>query len=161
MLKLYDGVVDIYLPDFKYGDDEYAKKYSHADNYFEKTKLAVKEMHRQVGSKLIYNNGVVVRGLIIRHLLLPNGLSETERIFQFIADELGNDVHISLMSQYFPTNKAYREILLNRSLNLREYEKAVELLHKYNLNNGWIQELESSDFYRPDFQNDRTNPFGN
>ena len=84
-----------------------------------------------------------------------------EKVFQFIADELGNDVHISLMSQYFPTNKAYSEILLDRTLNLREYEKTIELLNKYNLNSGWVQELESSDYYKPEFQKNRSNPFGN
>lgn len=161
MLNLYDGVVDIYLPDFKYGNSEYAKKYSLVDNYLEKTKLAIKEMFRQVGDELVYYGDVVVRGLIIRHLILPNDLSETEKVFKFIAEELSTNIHISLMSQYYPTNKAYKDILIDRALRNSEYEKALELLDKYNLHNGWIQELESRDNYKPHFNEDRLNPFKN
>lgn len=161
MLKLYEGVADIYLPDFKYGNSEYAKKYSLVDNYFEKTKEAIKEMFRQVGDKLIYDGDVVVRGLIIRHLVLPNNLSETENVFKFIAEELSPNIHISLMSQYFPSNKAYTDDLFSRPLHKTEYDKAVSLLDKYGLYNGWIQEMESSSTYRPNFNEDRINPFSN
>lgn len=159
MLKLYENVIDIYLPDFKYGNDEYARKYSFVDDYFEKTKEAIKEMFRQVGDELVYEGDVVVRGLIIRHLVLPNGLAESEKVFQFIAEELSPNVHISLMSQYYPTNKAYKEILLSRPLRASEYEKALELMSKYGLQNGWIQEMESFKNYRPNFFEDRNNPF--
>jgi putative pyruvate formate lyase activating enzyme len=161
MLKYYEDVVDIYLPDFKYGNDEYAKKYSLVDNYFEKTKSAVKEMFRQVGDKLVYYGDVVVRGLIIRHLVLPNDLSETEKVFKFIAEELSPDVHISLMSQYYPTNKSHKDILIDRPLRNSEHEKALRLLDKYGLHNGWHQEMESAESYRPYFNEDRTNPFKN
>lgn len=159
MLKLYDGVIDIYLPDFKYGDDDSAKKYSNAENYFEHSKAAIKEMFRQVGDELIYDGDVVVRGLIIRHLVLPNGIAESEKVFKFIAEELSPKVHISLMSQYYPTNKAYKEILLDRKLRVSEYEKAIELMDKYGLTNGWIQEIESNEYYRPNFNESRTDPF--
>lgn len=151
MLKLYNGVIDIYLPDFKYGNNKFAKTYSNVDNYFDETKKAIKEMFRQVGGELIYNGDVIVRGLIIRHLVLPNGLAESEKVFQFIAEELSTDVHISLMSQYFPTNKAHKDILIDRYIRQSEYEKAVTLMEKYGLHNGWLQEMESSDFYRPFF----------
>jgi putative pyruvate formate lyase activating enzyme len=161
MLKLYDGVVDIYLPDFKYGNSEYAKTYSLVDNYFEKTKEAIKEMYRQVGDDLVYDGDVVVRGLIIRHLILPNDLSDTEKVFKFIAEELSPNVHISLMSQYYPTNKAYKDILINRALSNSEYNKALQLLEKYGLHNGWIQEMESANNYKPHFNEDRLNPFKN
>ena len=161
MLKLYDGVVDVYLPDFKYGNSEYAKTYSLVDNYFEKTKEAIKEMFRQVGDELIYDGDVVVRGLIIRHLILPNDLSDTENVFKFIAEELSPKIHISLMSQYYPTNKAYKDILIDRALRISEYEKALQLLDKYGLHNGWIQEMESAHTYRPNFNEDRLNPFNN
>lgn len=159
MLKLYDGVADIYLPDFKYGNSEYAKKYSLVDNYFEKTKEALKEMYRQVGDELIYEGDVVVRGMIIRHLILPNDLSETEKVFKFIAEELSPNIHISLMSQYYPTNKASKEILLDRTIRYSEYESALNLLDKYGLHKGWIQELESHAHYRPHFNDDRSEPF--
>lgn len=158
-LKLYDGVIDIYLPDFKYGDDDSAKKYSNAENYFEHSKAAIKEMFRQVGDQLIYEGDVVVRGLIIRHLVLPNGIAESEKVFRFIAEELSPKVHISLMSQYFPTNKAYKEILLDRKLRVSEYEKVIELMDKYGLSNGWIQEMESNEYYRPYFNENRKEPF--
>jgi len=161
MLQFYDGVVDIYLPDFKYGDDEYALKYSGAKHYFAFAKAALKEMYRQVGDELVYDGDVVVRGLIIRHLVLPNGLAESEKVFRFIAEELSPKVHISLMSQYYPTNKAYQEILLDRPLRFSEYEKAKELMHKYGLENGWFQEMESPEHYRPFFNEDRENPFKN
>jgi putative pyruvate formate lyase activating enzyme len=161
MLKFYDGVVDIYLPDFKYGNSEYAKTYSLVDNYFEKTKEAIKEMFRQVGDELIYDGDVVVRGMIIRHLILPNDLSDTEKVFKFIAEELSPKIHISLMSQYYPANKAYKDILLDRALRIPEYEKALDLLDKYGLHNGWIQEMESANNYKPHFNEDRLNPFKN
>ena len=161
MLKLYDDVVDIYLPDFKYGNSEYAKTYSLVDNYFEKIKEAIKEMYRQVGTELVYDGDVVVRGLIIRHLILPNDLSDTEKVFKFIAEELSPKVHISLMSQYYPTNKAYKDILIDRALRNSEYNKALQLLDKYGLHNGWIQEMESAHNYKPHFNEDRLNPFKN
>lgn len=160
MLKLYDGVIDIYLPDFKYGDSKYGKLYSNAKDYFEVAGKAIKEMYRQVGSKLIFEGNTVVRGLIIRHLVLPNDLSESEKVFKFIAEELDRDVHISLMSQYYPAHKAIQEPLLSRTLRPIEYYKALELMEKYGLRNGWIQELESYNYYRPDFDYDRKNPFG-
>lgn len=161
ILKLYDGVVDIYLPDFKYGNSEYAKTYSLVDNYFEKTKEAIKEMYRQIGDELVYDGDVVVRGLIIRHLILPNDLSDTEKVFKFIAEELSPKVHISLMSQYYPTNKAYKDILIDRAVRNSEYEKAILLLEKYGLHNGWVQEMESTETYRPNFNENRANPFNN
>jgi putative pyruvate formate lyase activating enzyme len=160
ILKLYKDVIDIYLPDFKYGNNEYGRRYSKAPNYFDNCKLAIKEMYKQVGGELIYENSVVVRGLIIRHLVLPNGLAESEEVFKFIAS-LDPKIHISLMAQYYPTNRSSRNILLNRKISFREYERVLELLDKYGLENGWIQELESNDFYRPNFNEDRVDPFGN
>jgi len=160
ILKLYKDVIHIYLPDFKYGNNEYGRRYSKAPNYFDNCKLAIKEMYKQVGGELIYENSVVVRGLIIRHLVLPNGLAESEEVFKFIAS-LDPKIHISLMAQYYPTNRSSRNILLNRKISFREYERVLELLDKYGLENGWIQELESNDFYRPNFNEDRVDPFGN
>ncbi len=160
MLKLFDGIIDIYLPDFKYGDNAEGKIYSKVDDYFDRAREAIAEMHRQVGSELIYDNGIVIRGLIIRHLILPNGLSESEKVFKFISD-LDPKIHISLMAQYYPTNVANRHILINRPISSSEYARGIELLDKYNLENGWIQELESNDFYRPNFRSDRIDPFNN
>jgi putative pyruvate formate lyase activating enzyme len=161
MLRLFEDVADIYLPDFKYGADESAKEYSKAPDYFESAKAALQEMYRQIGDTMEYENGILMRGLIVRHLTLPNDLAESEEVFKFIAKELSSNVHISLMSQYYPTFKAEEHVLISRRVRVREYEKAVELLDKYNLKNGWIQELESPDNYRPEFNKDRGNPFSN
>lgn len=160
MLKLYKDVIDIYLPDFKYGNNEYGRRYSKVPDYFDKAKLAIKEMYEQIGNELVYENGVVVRGLIIRHLVLPNGFAESEEVFKFIA-ELDSKIHISLMAQYYPTNRAEKNILLNRTVRHSEFERVAELLYKYGLENGWMQEMESHDFYRPNFNEDREDPFGN
>lgn len=160
VLKLYNDVTDVYLPDFKYGTNDEGRRFSKIPNYFDKCKLAVEEMYEQVGSELINQNGVVVRGLIIRHLVLPNSLAESEEVFKFIA-ALDPKIHVSLMAQYYPTNRASRNILLNRKITHTEYLRVLELLDKYGLENGWIQELESNDFYRPDFNKDRSDPFGN
>lgn len=160
VLKLYKDVVDIYLPDFKYGTDENGRRYSKAPDYFEQTKAAITEMYNQVGSELIYKDGIVVRGLIIRHLVLPNDLSESEKVFKFISS-LDSKIHVSLMSQYFPVNRASKNILLNRCISQTEYYRSVELLNKYGLENGWMQEIESNDFYRPFFDEDRIDPFKN
>lgn len=161
ILNLYKDVIDIYLPDFKYGNNENGRIYSKVNDYFDKARLAIKEMYNQVGSELIYKNGVAVRGLIIRHIILPNELAETEKVFQFICDELDNKVHISLMSQYCPANRSNKHVLINRTINHQEYFRAIELLHKYKLENGWIQELESNSFYCPLFEKSRKDPFGN
>jgi putative pyruvate formate lyase activating enzyme len=160
-LRLLDGIVDIYLPDLKYGDDANGKEFSKAPGYFTAASLALKEMFRQTGSKLIYDHDVIVRGLIIRHLILPNGLADSEKIFRFISEELSKDVYISLMSQYFPSHNARNKVLLNRKIYHSEYLRAVKLLEKYGLHNGWHQEMESSDTYRPYFSQNRMDPFYN
>jgi len=160
VLKLYKNVIDIYLPDFKYGNNDYGRRYSKVPDYFDKANLAIKAMYEQVGDELVYENGVVVRGLIIRHLVLPNGLAESEEVFKFLA-ELDPKIHISLMAQYYPTNHASKNILLNRRISETEYVRVLALLEKYGLENGWIQEMESHEFYRPNFDDDREDPFGN
>ena len=159
MLKMYNGIADIYLPDFKYGNNFYGKTYSKAFDYFDYTKKAIKEMYNQVGDELIYDNEVLVRGLIVRHLVLPNDLAESEKVFQFISQELSPRIHISLMSQYFPTNKSHNDILIDRPIRNSEYEKAISLMDKYGLHNGWFQKMDSSGNYLPGFNTDRDNPF--
>ncbi len=161
MLKLYDEVIDIYLPDFKWGENSVGKTYSRVSDYFDAVKPAIKEMYQQVGSELIYDDGVVVRGLIIRHLVMPNGLAETENVFRFIAEELDPKVHISLMAQYYPSNKAGKYPLISRNISSTEYMRAIDLLDKFGLLNGWVQEMDSMESYRPFFEETRENPFMN
>lgn len=161
VLREFNNVIDIYLPDFKYGENEVGKKLSKTINYFDKACQSIAEMYNQVGDELIYQDEIVVRGLIIRHLILPNDLAESEKVFEFIAKKLSPKIHISVMSQYYPTNKAEKEILINRTIRASEYERVLDLMDKYKLENGWAQEFESQDYYRPQFNLDRINPFGN
>jgi putative pyruvate formate lyase activating enzyme len=139
-LKLIEGVVDIYLTDIKYSDDKSAKKLSRANNYFNIAKKGVKEMFRQVGN-LIIKSGIAKKGLIVRHLVLPDNLSGSDKVLKFLRDEISKEVFISLMSQYFPAYKAIEIKSLNRPVNKKEYDRVLELLEKYGLTNGWIQPL--------------------
>lgn len=153
-LKLLENYVDIYLPDFKYSDEKLALKYSKAKNYPQKALLAIKEMYRQKGDSLIINkNGYAESGIIIRHLILPNHVQNSINILKLIATEISEEIHISLMSQYFPTANSFTFKELSRPINKEEYQQVVEQAKMLNLNNGWIQEMESKDNYQPDFEN--------
>ena len=140
-LKLLEGIVDIYMPDIKYSDNYWARKLSSAPNYWDVVRPAVKEMYRQVGPLRMDEEGIAYRGVLIRHLVLPQNASGTEEVFRFIAEEVGKDVYISLMSQYFPTYKAIGDPVVGRRITYEEYHRAIELLHKYGLENGYIQEI--------------------
>jgi putative pyruvate formate lyase activating enzyme len=139
-IRLLVGIVDIYLPDMRYADEEAAVRYSQAPGYPAYNQEAVKEMFRQAGNAVIGEDGIIKKGVIIRHLVLPHNLSGTERIMRFISRELGPDAFISLMSQYLPYYKAseYKEI--SRRLLHEEYAQAIETMHGCGLYNGWIQE---------------------
>ena len=141
-LKLLDGIVDIYLPDMRYSDDRMSLKYSIAPHYPEINRAAIKEMFRQVGNLVLDEHGLAERGLIIRHLILPHGLSGTEGIMKFLAEEISKDVYISLMSQYFPAYKANEFQELSRRVTTGEYEEAYQAMQKYGLENGWVQDHE-------------------
>ena len=132
VLRVLEGVVDIYMPDFKYGDSRVAERYSSAPRYFEVAKEALKEMHRQVGD-LAVEDGVAVRGLIVRHLVLPNGLAGTEKVLKFIAEEISKDTYVNIMAQYYPTWKAHRYPELSRRITAEEYREALEIARKLGL----------------------------
>jgi putative pyruvate formate lyase activating enzyme len=138
-LKLIDGVVDIYLPDARYADNEIALKYSSAPGYFEIMKKALKEMHRQVGDLSLNRMGVAHSGLIVRHLVLPEGLSDTRKIMRFIAREISPHTYISLMAQYFPAYQAEQFPPLSRRINREEYREAFQTFKEEGLGNGWFQ----------------------
>jgi putative pyruvate formate lyase activating enzyme len=138
-LKLLDGVVDIYLPDARYADNEIARKYSSAPGYFEIIKKALKEMHRQVGDLVADKIGVARTGLIVRHLVLPEGLSGTKKIMRFIAREISPHTYISLMAQYFPAYQAGQFPPLSRRINKEEYGDALQVFKEEGLENGWFQ----------------------
>lgn len=139
-LKLLDGIVDIYLPDARYADNEVARKYSSAPDYFEIMKKALKEMHRQVGDLTVDKNGMARSGLIVRHLVLPEGLSGTRKIMRFIAREISPHTYISMMAQYFPAYQAGQFPPLSRRINRGEYRKALAAFKEEGLENGWFQE---------------------
>ncbi len=132
-LALLDGVVDVYLPDMKYGDSRTARQYSHVRNYASVNRSAVKEMHRQVGDLAIDADGVARRGLLVRHLVLPGGLANTGRVLKFISEEISPDTHVNLMDQYYPAYRGFDYPPFNRPVTLQEYRRAVALAKKYGL----------------------------
>ena len=147
-----NGYVDIYLPDLKYYSNEISKKYSKIDNYFKYATEAIKEMYKQVGSPIFDENGIIKKGLIIRHLVLPNHLQNSKHILKWIKENMPEDTYVSVMAQYFPTYKAKEDNLINRKLNKKEYREIEELLYTLNLENGYMQELgEHEEEYVPNF----------
>lgn len=140
MLKLLDGIVDVYLPDMRYASSDVSLKYSNATDYPKYNQDAVKEMHGQVGVAEFDEEGIIKRGLVIRHLVLPNGISGTDKIMEFIARDISADSYISLMSQYIPYYKASEFNEISQRITIREYECAKKSMRKYGLHNGWIQE---------------------
>ncbi|MGB9857671.1 MAG: radical SAM protein [Dictyoglomaceae bacterium] len=126
-LKLLEGVIDIYMPDIKFYSPEVAKKLANAEDYPEIAKRALKEMQRQVGDLVINEEGIAERGLIVRHLLLPNNLSDIEKWLNFLKEEISLNVFLNIMDQYRPIYKAWEYPEINRSITWEEYKKAIDL----------------------------------
>ncbi len=163
VLKLLDGIVDVYLPDLKYADSDAGFQYSKVRDYKEHARAAIKEMHRQMGDELVFDeNGLLKQGLLIRLLVLPNDIAGIEENLRWIRDELSPKTAISLMAQYYATNKAAtddRYILLSRRVSEGEWFQAVSLLEELGMEEGFMQEFESASlYYRPDFT-DKDKPF--
>lgn len=151
-LKDLEGYIDVYLPDFKYSDNNLAVKYSKAPNYVEVVQNAMKEMYRQVGSPILDENGIIKKGLIIRHLVLPGEIENSKSVLKWIEQNIDNSVYVSVMAQYFPTYKAKLIDKINRKLTKEEYEAIENFLYSLNLENGYIQELgEHEEEYVPNF----------
>lgn len=149
-LKLLEGYIDIYLPDLKYYYNELGKSFSKVDNYFEIATSAIKEMYRQVGVPQLNKNGIMKKGLMIRHLILPNQTENSKQILKWIKENLDNNIYVSIMAQYFPTYKARELDELNRKLTKEEYEEVESYLYELDLENGYIQELgEHEEEYVP------------
>jgi putative pyruvate formate lyase activating enzyme len=140
-LQMLDGLIDIYMPDIRYQSNPMSQKYSNCPNYEIVNKQALIEMFRQVGTLEMDEQGIARKGLLIRHLVLPENIAETEKALSFIANELSTDTYISLMSQYFPAFKANSFPELSRKLYPAEYELALALLEEYRLENGWTQDI--------------------
>lgn len=141
-IRSLDGLIDVYLPDLKYFDSDVSKKYSNAENYFEKASKAVAEMQKQVGKSVI-KDGIMQKGLIIRHLVLPKNTDQSIKILRWIKDNLPIDTYISLMSQYVPYVKTeYKE--LNRRIVTAEYQKVIDEFERLGFENGFMQERSSA-----------------
>jgi len=132
-LKLLDGVVDIYMPDMKYGDSELAAKYSHTPDYVQANRKAVREMHAQVGDLKLNADGIAERGLMVRHLVLPGGIAGTEQVMQFLAREVSPDTFVNIMDQYSPAYRAGEYPELDRVIEAAEYEAALDAARKAGL----------------------------
>ena len=152
-LKLLEGYVDIYLPDLKYYYDDLAKKYSKVDNYFEIATKAIQEMYRQVGTPVLDENGVMKKGLMIRHLILPNEVQNSKKVLKWIKENIDSNVYVSIIAQYFPTYKAKEIPEIARKITKEEYEKVENYLYELDLENGYIQELgEHEEEYVPTWE---------
>ena len=151
-LKALQGYIDVYLPDLKYYSNKLSIKYSKVNNYFSVATEAIKEMYRQVGTPKFNEDGIIQRGIIIRHLVLPNHIQNSKNILKWIKENMPQDVYVSIMAQYFPTYKAKEDELLNRKLTKKEYKEIEKFLYTLDLKNGYIQELgEHEEEYVPDF----------
>lgn len=152
ILALLDGIIDIYLPDMKYGDEETGRKLSELPNYPEVNRKAVAEMFRQVGPLVTDTRGIARRGLIVRHLVLPNSMAVTDGVLETIA-EIDRRIAVSLMGQYHPAYRANEIEGLGRRLARREYDKAAFAMERLGLENGWTQKTHLlDDTFIPDFK---------
>lgn len=156
MLKKLEGLVDIYLPDFKYGDNELGFKYSGIKDYVEKTKVAIKEMLRQAGNLKLSKKEIAQKGVMVRHLILPNNIENSLKVLKYLK-EIDSNLSISLMSQYEPTNKAKDFPEINRNITQEEFERVFDYFRVLGFENGWVQEMGSNATLMPDFTKD--NPF--
>lgn len=151
-LKMLDGYIDVYLPDLKYAYDELSKDLSDVNNYFEIAKNAIKEMKRQVGNPVFDENGMIQKGLIVRHLVLPNHLQNSKKVLKWIRDNLGTETYVSVMAQYFPSYKANETEDVNRKLSEEEYKEIENYFYRLSLKNGYMQEIEEDEAkYVPNF----------
>ncbi len=158
MLQAVAPYIDVYLPDYKYSDSALAQACSQAADYPPKAQAALREMVAQKGTALVLGqNGLIQSGLIIRHLVLPGSMENSKGCLRFIAQSLSPELHISLMAQYTPTPAVSGHSPLGRCLWPSEYEQVLQEMDRLGLNNGWVQALESSEGYTPDFR--LTHPF--
>ena len=151
-LKELDGIISIYLPDLRYASDTWAEKFSQVPGYVAQAREAIKEMYRQVGELVVDESGLARQGLIVRHLILPNGLAGSEDSLTWLAGEISPTVTVSIMSQYSPQYLAPRIPLLARTISVSEYAAVLKLLDEVGLENGWVQEMGASENYVPDFE---------
>lgn len=151
-LDLLNGYIDVYLPDLKYYSNNISKKYSGINDYFEVATKAIKKMKEQIGENVFDDTGIIKKGVIIRHLVLPNHILNTKHILKWIKENMPDDIYISVMAQYFPTYLAKEDEFINRKLTKKEYKQVEEYLYSLDFKNGYIQELgEHEEEYVPKF----------
>lgn len=137
VIELLEGIVDIYMPDAKFSNSDYANQYANAPDYFDVLKAVLIEMHRQVGVLKMDEDGIACQGLLIRHLVMPNDVAGSEKILKFIAEELSTDSYMNIMSQYHPCYDAVAEPLIDRRISSKEYYQAIELAKRFGLRRGF------------------------
>lgn len=152
-LRMLDGLIDIYLPDFKYWSNYIAHRLSHARDYPSSAQQAILEMTRQVGN-LVIEQGIARKGILVRHLVLPSNLAGSRQVLEWIKRELGGETYISLMAQYKPLYRAVDFPMLTRRVKHSEYDALVDFLIHEGFNNVFIQDLESAEAFVPDFECD-------
>jgi putative pyruvate formate lyase activating enzyme len=151
-LKELEGMVDIYLPDIKYASDDNALKYSGAEDYVENSRAAIKEMFRQTAELMLDENEIAQRGVIVRHLILPENIAGSKEALKWLAQEVSPEITISLMSQYHPTHYAIRFPEIGRHISQVEYDQVMQALEESGLENGWVQDMDAPQNYLPDFE---------
>jgi len=157
-LRELDGIISIYLPDLRYSSDKWSKKFSQAPDYVAHARAAIQEMYRQVGDLVLDEAGLAQKGLIVRHLILPNRLAGSRESLTWLVREVSPAVTVSIMAQYFPAHHARQIPSLSRTISASEYSEVVKLIEKLGLENGWLQEMGASESYLPDFTRE-DNPF--
>ena len=151
-IKMLNGYVDVYLPDLKYAENDLARRYSNIDNYFETAIQAIKEMYNQVGAPVLNENGIIQKGVIIRHLVLPNFINNSKKVLKWIKENIDDEVYVSIMAQYFPTYLAKEDAFINRKLTQEEYDEIEQFVFELDFKNGYMQELgEYEEEYVPNF----------
>ncbi|MGN1296942.1 MAG: radical SAM protein [Clostridia bacterium] len=140
-LQMLEGYIDVYLPDLKYAENELGKEYSKIADYFEVATKAIREMIRQVGTPKLNENGIMLSGVMVRHLVLPNYIENSKKVLKWIVENLPKDIYVSVMAQYFPTYKAKEYEKMNRKLTKEEWEKIENYIEELGIENGYVQEL--------------------
>ncbi len=156
IIKMLDGIIDIYMPDMRYSDNWMAKKYSSVKNYVENNRRSIFEMYRQVGDLLLDENGIAKKGLLVRLLVLPGNIAGSKETLSFLKEKISAEIFLSIMAQYHPEYKARNYPELSRNLTEIEYKEVTDHAARLELNNGWIQDYVSltdeEDLFRPDFK---------
>lgn len=155
-IQMLDGIVDIYLPDLKYYNDEYAIKYSHAPNYFKIACDAIQEMYKQVGNPIFDENGMMIKGVIVRHLMMPGLKEDTKKIIHYLYQQYQDNIYISIMNQYTPMRHYEKYQELNQKIKEKDYDETIDFALDLGIKNAFIQEGDTaSESFIPNFSNQK------